>query len=571
MKNGFCWSGLWSILKGYWQSSERGWAFRVLAVLLILTIGNVYMAVLLNKWRNSFYDALQNYESAAVLSELYRFIVLAAIVISMAVYSFYLEQLLALRWRRWMTENLIDSWTKDENFYHLQVFDKYTDNPDQRISEDVRLFVSLAMKFTVGLLNAGAIFVCFVAILWELSGIIEFTVWGVEFRLPGYVVWVAFIYSAIGTWLTHRVGRKLVGYNVDQQRYEADFRYSMMRIRENSESVALYGGGAGEGRNIKRRLYLLIDNFQKILRTEKHLTGIKSGYFQMGNIFPVLVAAPRYLIKEITLGGLMQTAQAFTRVHRGLSYFLELYTSFAEWGAVIRRLDGFNQALLRAQNSRPKSGLVRHIHRNGYVEARNLDINLPHSDTLLQAINFILQPGRNALIKGPNGSGKSSLLRTIAGIWPFAQGEITTPPAGELMFLAQRNYLPLGTLRDILLYPDGIPRDEEELLDSLEQCGIGHFARYMDIQADWYQVFSQGEQQRLALARALIHKPVWLFLDESTSAMDEESEQAMYSLIARKLPDTTVISVGHRSTLEQFHLQELRIGGKEKAVVQRTL
>ena len=551
---------LWRLLKGYWQSPDNKLAFALLAMLIALTFGNVYMAVLLNEWKNAFYTALQNYNSQAVLAELYRFMGLAAIYIAIATYAYYLEQMLSLRWRRWMTEDFIGRWTSDNSFYPLQVFDEHTDNPDQRISEDVKLFVSLTMKFTVKLLDAAAIFVCFVAILWDLSGIIDFEFMGIAFHLPGYVVWVAFLYAAAGTWLTHWAGKKLIGYNVDQQRYEADFRYAMMRVRENAESVAFYGGGNSESRKLKDRLGLLLENFRKIIRTEKHLTGIKSAYGQIANIFPVLVAVPRYMIKEINLGGLMQTASAFTRVQRALSFFLELYASFAEWLSVIRRLESFNQALVRAHEHWPKSGLAQQESADGSIELLNLDIYLPGGDRLLHGLNFSFRPGENVLIKGPNGSGKSTLLRTVAGIWPFAQGEIGIPSHEQLMFVAQRIYMPLGTLRDILLYPGGTSFDDRVLLESLEQCGIGHLSRYLDLEADWYQVFSPGEQQRLAMARVFIHRPSWLFLDESTSAMDEATEGLLYALLAEKMPGTTVVSIGHRESLERFHSRELRIG-----------
>lgn len=560
MKAQYFWRTLWGLTKGYWQSQDRKLAFALLTALLALTLGNVYMAVLLNEWKNAFYTALQNYDSEAVLMELYRFIGLSAVYIAIATYVYYLEEILALRWRRWMTEDLIDRWTRDNNFYHVQVFDEQTDNPDQRISEDVKLFVSLTLKFTVKLLNAAAIFVSFVAILWVLSGVIEFELGGISFHLPGYVVWIAFLYAIAGTWLTHLVGRKLIVYNVDQQRYEADFRYSMMRVRENAESVAFYGGGSNESRSLKERLGLLLDNFKKIIRTEKHLTGIRSAYGQMANIFPVLVAVPRYMIKEINLGGLMQTASAFTQVQRALSFFLELYASFAEWLAVIRRLDGFNRSLVRAQALWPKSGLAQRTHSDDGIVARNLDIQLPNGADLLQGLNFDFRPGENVLIKGPNGSGKSTLLRTIAGLWPFAQGEISAPASGRWMFVAQKSYLPLGTLREILLYPGDVSHSDEKLRECLELCGIGHFDKYLNLEADWYQMFSPGEQQRLAIARALIHAPSWLFLDESTSAMDEESERALYSLFSEKMPNTTVVSIGHRESLRRFHSRELRLG-----------
>lgn len=556
---------LWGLLKGYWQSPEKNKAFLLLGILILLILGNVYIAVLLNEWKNAFYSALQNYDSEAVLAELYRFMVLAGIYTAIAVYSFYLEHVIGLNWRRWLTGQFLDRWTHRNNYYYLQVFDGGMDNPDQRISEDVRLFVTLTMTFTVGLLGAAASFVCFVALLWYLSGIISFTVLGINIDFPGYIVWIAFLYAFVGTWLTNKVGRKLVRFNVDQQRYEANFRYSMMRIRENAECVAFYRGGTDERRSLKTKLTLLLANYWKIIQTEKHLTGIKSAYFQMANIFPVLVAVPRYIIKEINLGGLMQTASAFTRVQRSLSYFLEFYTSFAEWRAVIERLNSFNLALGRAEDKSFTSGLNLRESTDNQIKARNLNIALPDGRRILENLDFTLRPGENVLIKGANGSGKSTLLRALAGIWPFGQGDIEVPAADRTVFISQRAYLPLGTLREILLYPGYEVHEDKELLYWLKECGIEHLAKYLDLEADWYQVFSMGEQQRLALARAFIQKPQWLFMDESTSAMDEDSESMFYSILEKKLPETTVVSIGHRNTLSRFHRREFRLSGQSGA------
>lgn len=555
MKIRIFWSSFWRLFKGYWLSPDKKAALSLLAAVVILTAGVVYLAVLFNLWKNAFFTAVQNYDSKAMLSELWRFTWLAAIDITVAIYIYYLEQTLALRWRRWLTEHLIDRWTAGNNYYHLQIFDGRLDNPDQRISEDVKLFVDLTMKFTIKLLEAVAIFVCFVAILWELSGIVSFQLMGVDFHLPGYIVWAVFIYVGLGTWLTHLAGRKLIGYNVDQQRYEADFRFSMMRIRENAESVAFYSGGSDEGRGLKKRVHRLVENFKKIIHLEKRMTGIKEGYFQITQIVSVLVAVPRYMSHHINLGGLMQAGSAFARLHRSLSFIVELYAEFAEWWAVIRRLDGFDQAILKTETHRPESNLTRRESIN--LEARNLCMDLPDGSNLLRDLNFRFAPGENVLIQGPNGSGKSTLLRALAGIWPLASGEILSPPLERMMFVAQRNYLPLGSLRYILLYPGGVQKSDQQLAEGLGLCGLGHLAKNLDQEADWHQVFSPGEQQRLAMVRAFLHQPAWLFLDESTSAMDEDSEQSLYLLLAEKMPGTTVISIGHRSTLAQFHSKEL--------------
>lgn len=549
---------VWYLTKSYWQSEEKKKAFFLLGCIIALTLGVVYMLVLLNQWNNSFYSALQNYDAQKIFDELIHFSWLAAIYILLAVYSYYLQQTLILHWRRWLTTRFIDIWLQNKTYYNLQMFGKDTDNPDQRISEDVRQFVEMTLSFGIGILKAFCTFASFVVILYNLSGSLTFTIMGKTWTINGYMLWASLLYSVIGTYITHLVGRKLVKINFIQQKYEADFRFSMIRLRESAESVAFYRGEAQEGSVFKQRFKMLLDNFWKLVNKQKQLVFLNSGYSQIAIIFPFVVAMNRYLTKEVTLGGLMQVASAFGRVQDSLSYFVDMYSSIAQWQAVVMRLTYFGHHMHDVSQQAERFHVERFAAADA-VKVSNMQINLPDGQPLLQNISFILQPGHNVLIKGVSGSGKSTLLRAISGIWPFVDGKIFLPKRDKLMFIPQKPYLPLGTLRAALNYPGNKPVDDAELIYLMDLCQIGYLKDKLDLEADWSHVLSVGEQQRLAFVRAHIQQPQWLFLDEATSALDEDTEATMYSLLQERLSQTTVVSVGHRSTLNKYHEHVLRL------------
>ena len=549
---------VWYLTKSYWQSEEKKKAFFLLGCIIALTLGVVYMLVLLNQWNNSFYSALQNYDAKKIFDELIHFSWLAAIYILLAVYSYYLQQTLILNWRRWLTTRFIDIWLQNKTYYNLQMFGKDTDNPDQRISEDVRQFVEMTLNFGIGILKAFCTFASFVVILYNLSGSLSFTFMGKTWTINGYMLWASLIYSVIGTYITHIVGRKLVKINFIQQKYEANFRFSMIRLRESAESVAFYRGEAQEGSVFKQRFKMLLDNFWKLVNKQKQLVFLNSGYSQIAIIFPFVVAMNRYLTKEVTLGGLMQVASAFGRVQDSLSYFVDMYSSIAQWQAVVMRLTYFGRHMHEVSQQAERFHVERFAAAD-VVEVSNMQINLPDGKPLLENISFTLHPGHNVLIKGFSGSGKSTLLRAISGIWPFVDGKIFLPERDKLMFIPQKPYLPLGTLRAALNYPGNKPIDDTELIYLMDLCQIGYLKDKLDLEADWSHVLSVGEQQRLAFVRAHIQQPQWLFLDEATSALDEDTEATMYSLLQERLPQTTVVSVGHRSTLNKYHEHVLRL------------
>lgn len=556
---------VWYLTKSYWQSEEKKKAFFLLGCIIALTLGVVYMLVLLNQWNNSFYSALQNYDAKKIFDELIHFSWLAAIYILLAVYSYYLQQTLILNWRRWLTTRFIDIWLQNKTYYNLQMFGKDTDNPDQRISEDVRQFVEMTLSFGIGILKAFCTFASFVVILYNLSGSLSFTFMGKTWTINGYMLWASLLYSVIGTYITHIVGRKLVKINFIQQKYEADFRFSMIRLRESAESVAFYRGEAQEGSVFKQRFKMLLDNFWKLVNKQKQLVFLNSGYSQIAIIFPFVVAMNRYLTKEVTLGGLMQVASAFGRVQDSLSYFVDMYSSIAQWQAVVMRLTCFGHHMHDVYQQAERFHVERFAAAD-VVEVDNMQINLPDGKPLLENISFTLHPGHNVLIKGVSGSGKSTLLRAISGIWPFVDGKIFLPERDKLMFIPQKSYLPLGTLRAALNYPGNKPIDDTELIYLMDLCQIGYLKDQLDLEADWSHVLSVGEQQRLAFVRAHIQQPQWLFLDEATSALDEDTEANMYSLLQERLQQTTVVSVGHRSTLNKYHELVLRLNKSTRQV-----
>jgi vitamin B12/bleomycin/antimicrobial peptide transport system ATP-binding/permease protein len=546
----------WTIAGPYWFSEDR-WAGRGLLVSVIgLNLGIVFINVLLNKWNNAFYNSLQDKDYAVFVTQLLKFTYLAGAYIVVAVYQLYLNQMLQIRWRRWLTDRYLTTWLKDKAYYRMQLHGTETDNPDQRIAEDLRLFVSITLGLTLGILRAVVTLVSFIAILWALSG--PFTVPWVNVTVPGYMVWAALLYAVVGTWLTDWIGRPLVTLNFNQQRYEADFRFSLVRFRENTEGVALYQGEGDELRGFRERFANVVRNWWGIMRQQKRLTSFTAGYSQAAIIFPFVVAAPRYFRGEFALGGLMQTASAFGQVQDSLSYIISSYTDIAEWRAVVARLGGFNQALDQVRTEAAIQGIRHEESPVGGLGMEHVHLALPDGRPLVEDVSFSMRRGDTALISGPSGAGKSTLFRAIAGIWPFGRGRITMPAGDRVLFLPQKPYLPLGSIREVVSYPTppaGI--SDAALRDALEAVGLPALTERLDESANWALRLSPGEQQRIAFARALVQKPDWLFLDEATSAIDEEGEERLYTLLRERLPGVTLISVGHRSTLRPFHARRL--------------
>ncbi len=548
----------WTLVRPYWFSEDR-WAGRgLLLVVVVLNLFIVYINVLLSKWYNLFYNSLQDKDFAAFGSLLLRFSWLAGLFIVAAVYQVYLNQMLQIRWRRWLTDRYLGAWLADGAYYRMQLTSGETDNPDQRIADDLRLFVTGALTLSIGGLRAVVTLVSFLAILWGLSGSVTLPIGPSGITVPGYMVWAALLYAIAGTWLTNLIGRPLVRLNFNQQRFEADFRFSLVRFRENTEGVALYGGEADEMRSFRDRFSSVVRNWWDIMRRQKRLTWFTAGYGQAAVIFPILVAAPRYFRGEIPLGALMQTSQAFGQVQDALSFIVTSYTDIAEWRAVVLRLLGFERALARVRAEAAVEGVH---HGTGGADSLTLDrvsLTLPGGRPLMEGVSFDIRAGDTALISGPSGAGKSTLFRAIAGIWPFGRGDVRLPRDAHVLFLPQKPYLPIGTLREVVSYPTPLTGvSDAALRQALEAVGLPELTGRLDEAANWALALSPGEQQRIAFARALVQKPAWLFLDEATSALDEETEARLYVLLREQLPATTVVSVGHRSTLRGFHARRL--------------
>ena len=545
------------MISPYWASEDRWRAWLLLLGVVLLTLAMVYLTVLLNRWNNAFYTALQDKNMVAFRGQLFRVTYLITIFIFLAVYQVYLNQMLEIRWRRWLTDRYLGSWLSDDAYYRMQLQAGETDNPDQRIAEDVQLLASHTLGLFTGGLRAVVTLVTFVAILWGLSGSFTVTIAGHVIWLPGYMVWVAVLYATLGTLVTDWLGRPLVRLNVDRQRYEADFRFSLVRFRENTEGVALYRGEADEFRNFRARFEEVVRNWWGIMVRQKRMTYFTSGYGLGAWIVPSIVAAPRYFRGELGLGGLMQTAQAFQQVQDALSFFVQSYKEIAAWCAVVERLAGFERHL-EAVHRQASTGLKRVDSRPDQLSVVNVDLYRPDGQPLLVNINFTMKRGDSVLLNGASGSGKSTLIRAVAGIWPFGRGEIRVAKNARILFLPQKPYLPIGKLRDVVSYPmpaDGVA--DGTLREALEAVGLPQLTGRLDEEAHWQLQLSPGEQQRIAFARALVQKPDWLFLDEATSAVDESAESRLYALIRERLPETTVFSIGHRATLAPFHTRRL--------------
>ena len=552
----------------YFRSEDR-WAGRLLlAAVIAIELSIVAITVILNQWYNRFYNTLQDRNWEAFLSAILFFCALAAVYTVLAVYQNYLNLWLQIRWRRWMTQTYLRQWLNTANHYRMQLLGDAADNPDQRIADDLQLFVQQTLQIGTGILNSIVTLFSFVIILWTLSEEAPLHLFGSGFVIPGYLVWAALIYAAIGTVLTHRIGWPLIPLNFQQQRFEADFRFNLVRTRENSEQIAALHGEAAERERHLDRFSRVVTNWIAIMKRQKQLMFFTQSYSQASVIFPYLMVSPVYFSGAMQLGGLMQTASAFNSVQTALSYFITAYQSIAQYRAVVTRLSGFEDAIVAGRDIALTPPTVEVLPRDNsnVIAIDRLNIRLPNREPLVNAEHIVLSPGERVLVTGPSGAGKSTLFRAIAGIWPFGSGRIMVPQDAKVLLLPQRPYFPVASLAAAVSYPARLGTfDEARLAEVLEAVGLPEWADRLQEEAHWNRMLSLGEQQRLAIARALLQEPDYLFLDEATASLDEAAEASLYRLLHERLKGTTIISIGHRSTLGAFHRRRFEVAPSEDA------
>ncbi len=533
----------------------------ILALVVVLEIAFSYMAKQFNSWYVGFGNSIQEKNFPAFLNSFKIFTFLAIIYIVIAVYKAYINQVLQIRWRKSMTDFFVDRWLAPAQHYRLRMVSGPADNPDQRIAEDVHSFVGQTMVLGIGFFGNVMRLGIFLVVLWGLSERFPMTSFGLSFNIPGYLIWLAVLYAAAGTLITHVIGRPLIRLKYDQERYEANFRFGMARVRENSEQIALLGGEPAERNELRERYGSILANVYGVITRQKKLNWFTSFFGQFSVIFPYLLLGPAYFFGTATYGILMQAVSTFANVQEGLTWFVDTYATLAEYRAVVQRLVGFETAMQAATLAVQQDPHIERRKAAGpALSADQLTVMLPSRAPLTAPATLRLAHGDRILLTGRSGSGKTTLLRALSGIWPFGQGSIGVPDISKVFVLPQRTYLPLGTLRQAIVYPQTMEAySDADVRAALQAVGLGKLERELDEAGNWSMRLSGGEQQRLAVARALLVKPEWLLLDEATSALDEAGEAEIYKTIVEALPQAGIISVGHRSTLAAFHNRQMEM------------
>ncbi|EMH2964295.1 ABC transporter ATP-binding protein/permease [Burkholderia multivorans] len=549
----------WSLIKPYWVSSEWKVAWALLVTIIAINLCVVWINVQLNKWNAQFYNALQTKNVHDFPHLMMQFSMLAFGFIVLAVYGLYLRQMLGFRWRQWLTDRFLGEWLGDRAFYRIER-DRLADNPDQRVADDLQAFATTTLSLSLDLLSTVVTLASFITILWTLGGALTLSLGATPVSIPGYMVWAAALYAVVGSLVIQKVGRPLVSINYQQQRVEADFRFGLIRVRENAEQIAFYDGEDTENRNAQGLFLRIRDNWWRVMKYTKRLTFVNAFYGQIAIIFPFVVAAPRYFAGAFTLGVLMQISSAFGTVSDSFSWFLNSYRTLVEWRATVNRLREFKRVMRTSHLKESLSPATEHGGINlHYVNAAKLSTSslklaLPNGNALANIGSVTIEPGSRWLVVGKSGSGKSTFMRALAGLWPFGDGAIDAPVGARMMFVPQSSYLPIGTLKAALAYPSAPDAfGDDACRDALRACHLEDYVDRLDETAHWTRVLSPGEQQRLAGARVLLHKPDFLFLDEATSALDADNEARLYRLFAERLPKAAIVSIAHRESLAAFH------------------
>ncbi|CAG7591717.1 ABC transporter ATP-binding protein/permease, partial [Hyalomma marginatum] len=549
----------WNLGKGiFFDKPHRKKALLLLILSIIFEFGLVYCQYILSYWNNDFYTALQNFDRAALYNAITKFCLLVVMFITVVALQYTFQSKLIILWRKWMTELYINKWLLHKSYFGINLFHNQNDNPDQRISEDINSFVNLTITLFLGLLGSVITLASFLFMLWALSGDTKFKLFGLEINIHGYFVWIAVIYSIVGTLITYIVGKRLTTLGYLQEKKEANFRFALIRLRENAESIALYEGNSYEKNVFRSAIEEVVKNFNAIIAVTRNLKSWNSLYINISTILPIAAALPKFFAKEVHLGGLMQIHSAFIQVKSALSFLISSFSVIASYKAVINRLVEFNQHVEMWNNKIINSNLKLSYQGEMGIHLKNIELRLPNNKILLNNVTISFEKGQSYLITGRNGSGKSTLIKLIKGIWPFANGEIELPAEPKLFFIPQKIYMPLGTLKSILAYPFG-KIDEDLVKDLLKQFNIADLETRLDNEEPWATNLSIGEQQKISIVRAIIASPKILIMDESTSALTEKDEELAFNLIKKFLHNTTIISVGHRSSLKKYHSYEINL------------
>ena len=570
---------IWWLSKGFWTSEKQWQALLLAAVIIGIQITYVSIMVYYNSWQKDFYNSIQAVDTGLFFYYLKFWPMYMAVFIFFDVNRTYLKQKLEIMWRTWLTDDYVSRWLSNKTYYMMKIKEYESrndvDNPDQRIAEDVKLFVSYIISLTLGVTNAIMKLTSFGAILWSLSGIWTVHVVGKTVDIPGYMLWIALLYAGLGSWLTLRVGKPLIRLNYHQQELEANFRFGLARLREYYESIAFYHGESREKVDAIHRFYNIRDNFYRLMKKERILSVVTEAHFRLTFLFPYLLGVPRVFTGDMQFGGLMQTANAFSQVEASLAFLVLRYysnteASIAQLQTVVARLMDFISQMEEAKNITASAEIQRASCVGNAIQLRELTVERPNRNYLVRNLQLSIEQGNHLLIMGPSGQGKSTLLKTISGIWPYGSGTVEIPQNHRILFLPQKIYLPMGTLGEAILYPhtelsyEGFEKEgvEPQIQEVLRLVGLEHLCEKLNVDATWSQILSLGEQQRLSIAKVLLNPPQWLFLDEATSALDETNEDLMYSLLQSRCPHMTIVSVAHRPRLRQYHVQELRLQGE---------
>jgi vitamin B12/bleomycin/antimicrobial peptide transport system ATP-binding/permease protein len=552
----------------FFASEERWKAWLITGGLIALTLFQIGIAIRLNIWNRDFFNSLESRDWSAFLYQMGLFALLASATMGVAVYQTYVKQLLQLRWRRWLTAKLVDRWLAEGRYYQLGFIGTGIDNPDQRISENTKHTTEQAVEFALGIFDKAVTLASFIGILWMVSGALDVSLGDWSFHIPGYMVFAALLYAGIGSTLTYLVGRPIVAANLRQNAAEADYRFALVRLRENSEAVGMIGGERDEKKVLTSYFGDVLASTMGLMRTQRRLMWLTSFYATVGIVYPTLVASPRFFAGAITLGVLMQITAAFGQVQTSLNYFVDNFPRIAEWRSHVERLLEFEDALNSSGEATSEAGEVTAIvlsdcaaeGREEELHFENLQITTSEGNIIIEDTNTRIAKGERVLIVGPSGSGKSTLFRAICGLWPWGAGKIVVPDKARLMFMPQRPYLPLGSLRAALAYPASPRRFQTKVLkETLRRCQLEHLIDRLDDRERWDKVLSGGEQQRLAFGRLLLHKPDWVFMDEATSALDEDIQQSMMAMFDKELAGATVVSIAHRPGMEAFHSRTMKL------------